>query len=159
MDLVLARLFPGDQQEEAVSDEVRDFVMLGMHYCEEPDEFSRAWEITDHVLDRLNSVVRDAGARLVIFSVPAQHEVEPETMEKVRSGLAAPELLCLDQAPAYKRLGAVAERLGIEYVNLLPDFRREAGAGTDLFRSDRHWNAAGHALAARRVASVLDRKQ
>ena len=159
LDLVLARLFPGDQHEEAVSEEVQDFVMLGMHYCEEPEEFSRAWEITDQLLTRLDTVVKEAGARLVIFTVPAQHEVEPQTMEKVRSDFYAPELLCLDQAPAYSRLGAVAGRLGIEYVNLLPDFRQEAGNGTKLFRSDRHWNAAGHALAARRIAAVLEKEQ
>jgi len=158
IDLVVARLFPGDQHEETVSDEVRDFVMLGMHYCKEPEEFSRAWETTGQLLSRLNSVVTESGARLVIFTVPAQHEVEPQTMDRVRSDFYDPELLCLDQAPAYSRLGAITESLGIEYVNLLPDFRREAGSGTDLFRSDRHWNAAGHALAARRLASVLGKQ-
>jgi hypothetical protein len=159
IDLVLARIFPGGQQEETVPAEVQDFVMLGMHYCEEPREFSRAWEVTGQLLSRLDSVVREAGARLVIFTVPAQHEVEPRTMERVKSEFYAPDLLCLDQAPAYSRLEAIAGRLGIEYVNLLPDFRREANNGTDLFRSDRHWNAAGHALAARRLAPLLDKKQ
>ncbi len=56
---------------------------------------------------------------------------------------------------AYQRLREISEKLGVTYVDLLPEFRQGASAGTGYFLADHHWNAAGHALAARRVGEAL----
>ena len=142
-------------QEVASAD---DFEALhGVNYCEEPDRFTGGWSATARILARLRDAVDAVGARLVVFSVPAKEEVDPDYMSRVRDLAPDPRALCLEEAPGHRRLAEVLDRLGIESIDLLKSFRRvTARSGTALFgRIDRHWNAAGHEMAARRVASEL----
>ena len=49
-----------------------------------------------------------------------------------------------------RRLGAVATRIGVEFVDLQSVLRPE-----HFFRRDFHWNAAGHRAVADCLAAVL----
>lgn len=53
-----------------------------------------------------------------------------------------------------RALGELRAR-GLEPLELAPAFAAESARGADLFLADGHWNAAGHALAAQRVADAL----
>jgi hypothetical protein len=134
-----------------------DLALRGVHYCEEPPELTRAWALTERILRRLKQDVERSGAALAVFSVPAVTDVVPAEMRRARAGMQDPGALCLEQSPGYRRLEAMLERLEIEFVDLLPEFRRAAAEeGAVLFRrGDLHWNARGHALAAERVAVEL----
>ncbi len=129
-----------------------------MHLCEEPPAFTHAWNNTRRILDQLNGVVQAQGAELLFFSVTADYEVDPVRMRTVESNYYQPDALCLETAPAYQRLREISEELGIAFIDLLPEFRREAAAGQEFFLSDRHWNAAGHALAAARVSEAVQER-
>lgn len=130
---------------------------FGPHFCEEPPAFTEAWTTTRRVLDRLNQAVDAQGSTLVVFSVPAWHEVDPEPMATVQALAPDPTAVCLEEAPGYTRLATMLHSLSIPYVDLLPDFRHATreSKNTLFRRSDRHWNPEGHAQAATVVGSYL----
>jgi len=138
----------------------RHLAQYGINYCEEPAEITAAWDITRRILARLDNEIKTAGGRLLVFSVPAIHDVNIRRMNKILDNAPKSTLLCLEEAPAYARLGEILEELHIEYLDLLPAFRQETrDRNTGLFReSDRHWNIAGHQLAAEKIFSVLQKK-
>jgi hypothetical protein len=130
--------------------------LMGVHYCVEPPEYARAWDATKRILARLREEVDAYGAKLVVVSVSPLEEVSLEYVKAVKTVAAHPERLCLEKAPGQARLSGILAELDIEQVSLLSDFRR-AGRDEelDLYMSDRHWNARGHALAAEIVVFEL----
>ncbi|MFC2166918.1 hypothetical protein ACFLQZ_03025 [Acidobacteriota bacterium] len=133
---------------------------LGVNFCDEPPEYSRAWSVTQHILERFKNDSEAIDTELIVFSVPAFHEVDDLEMKKVGKDFTSPNLLCLEKVPGYKRLERVCQELNIEYIDLLPDFRLASQErNINLFhRSDRHWNAKGHGLAAELIGSALKNK-
>ena len=119
-----------------------------VYRCEETDDYTEAWRLTDRILARLAADVRRVGARLVVFSVPSNLEVEPPP---VAAGL------CLADPPTAHRLSAILAAHDIPYIDLLPGFREAHEQGAHLFwmQSDLHWTDAGHALAAQIVDDGL----
>ena len=134
-----------------------ELALYGINFCEEPAEYTRAWAITRRILARLKRDVEATGSKLIVFSVPALEEVSPKEWKKLQAKATHPNRLCLAEAPGHKRLKAVLKELDIDFVALLPAFRQaHQTEGTELFwYSDRHWNPAGHALAAKQVLSFL----
>ncbi|OOZ42725.1 SGNH/GDSL hydrolase family protein [Solemya elarraichensis gill symbiont] len=138
--------------------EERNLRNYGVHFCSEPEEFSQAWQTTERILDRLNTETRRNGAKLVIFSVPAMHEVDNSMVERIATETSGEQKACMDTPPGYQRLERLTNKLGIRYVNLLSEFRDASdGVGSTLFNlSDRHWNKAGHSLATENVYKYLE---
>lgn len=138
-----------------------DLALHGVNYCDETAEYMRAWRITRHILTRLKRAVELNGSKLIVFSVPAFEEVSPSEIEKARERSPDPDRICLEEAPGYHQLAQMLQELDIEFVDLLPVFRQTMREqDTDLFwRSDRHWNPAGHTLAAQTVVTVLREKE
>lgn len=137
--------------------ERRQLALYGVHACKPQPLYETSWRVTRKILEKLRASVAETGARLVLFSVPAQPEVDSESMRKVIRKFRQPDVYCLEAAPGYARLASLTDELGIDYIDLLPRFqstRRESNV--DLFRdSDHHWNPAGHALAATVIAERL----
>ena len=135
----------------------RHLAVSGVYYCQEPPEYTKAWDITKQILARIKQDAQSIGSELLVFSVPGFHEVKVGAMEKLIKDApnhAAPRL---EEPPAYERLRTILKELDIEYVDLIPDFSNVMQNGdTNLFwRSDKHWNPEGHALAAKLVGSFL----
>jgi hypothetical protein len=145
--------YPDTELEETT----KHLVEHGVQYCREPSEYTAAWNLTRRILMRLNREIVETGARLLVFSVPAIQDVNIRKMNKVMKKSPKDGLLCLHEAPGYTRLAGILEELQIDYLDLLPKFRKETqSSGTNLFReSDRHWNEAGHKLAAENILSAL----
>lgn len=140
--------------------QLKNFGLYGVNYCTEPSEYTRAWGYTKRILARLQRDTEAMGSRLVVFSVPALHDASVPYMEEVRRKLPNPDRFCFEKAPAYGRLRRILKELRIDYIDILPDFRKAMQEGIPLFRlSDRHWNSAGHALAAQLVVSALIEEQ
>jgi hypothetical protein len=137
--------------------ERRELASNGVHYCEEPPVYTRAWELTERILLRLNQEVQEDGARLVVFTVPAHREVNRSALRRAVAETQTGGGLCLEEAIAYDRLAELLARLEIELVDLLEGFRSVAAEDeAPLFRrGDRHWNPHGHALAAELVTDAL----
>ena len=137
----------------------QELVLMGVNYCVEPAEYTRAWDATERIFTRFNEAVEASGAKLVVFTVPTLEEVSLEYMKSVDADVAYPEKLCLEKAPGHVRLNRMLKKLNIDQISLLPDFRRGVReGGIKLYQSDLHWNSKGHALAAERVLSELIRR-
>ena len=146
-----------DQSQESPTDQESIYLALhGPNYCQEPPEYTKVWVTTKRILARLKHDVETIGSTLLVFTVPAFHEADFAQMEKLAENAPNPAALCLEEAPGYERLKKILNELDIEFVDLLPDFREVMQNGdNDLFLRDRHWNAEGHALAAKVVGSHL----
>jgi hypothetical protein len=147
-------------QREPVDKSRYELALMGVNYCVEPAEYTRAWDATERIFARFEEEVQAYGANLVVFTVPALEEVSLDYMKAVTADVAYPEKLCLEEAPGHPRLDHMLTELGIEQISLLPDFRRVTREdGINLYQSDLHWNPKGHALAAERVVSELIERQ
>lgn len=149
---------PGGWRREA---RVQAVAELGENLCLEPSEIREAWRITAALLTRLRDASARAGAGLVVFSVPSGMEVVPANTASARRTLAELGLgdTCADAAtpPAMRRLASELAALRVPFIDLVPAFRASAAtdAGALFHPLDGHWNARGHALAARTVAPYV----
>lgn len=145
-----------ERQLESVDKSLYEMTLMGVNYCVEPAEYTRAWDATKRIFARFNEEVEAHGSKLVVFTVPAMEEVSLEYMKAVKADVVYPDKLCLEGAPGHARLSDMLTKLDIEQISLLSDFRRVMREdGINLYQSDLHWNPAGHALAADRVMSEL----
>ncbi|REJ80227.1 MAG: hypothetical protein DWQ30_13220 [Acidobacteria bacterium] len=134
--------------------------LYGVGACDESPAFRDAWARTAEILGRLGKEVEAEGARLVVFSVPAAEEVDPDLVARWPAAYQQlAEGLCLREGVAERRLEARLEALGIPFIGLLPEFRRELETEETRLHSeqDRHWTPAAHALAAEVVAARIAR--
>jgi hypothetical protein len=100
--------------------------------------YTQAWEITERILIRLDAAVHKAGAKLVVFIIPAQHQIHPDA----------------ERNPDNVRLKTILKQNRILHIDLLPAFR-EAPRKARLYHIDGHWNQEGHALASQQVYQEL----
>ena len=111
--------------------------------------YERAWEASGILLSAFKTAVEKSGARFMLVYVPAIVQVEAEEWApKLRDLVGRYDLL-----KPNKRLGAIAGRYGIDFLDLYPAFEEEARR-QPLYYRDSHWNPAGHALAARQIAAA-----
>jgi hypothetical protein len=114
--------------------------------------YGKAWEVTERILERLDVEVRTAGASLLVFTFPTAGQLDVREARLAKSCTGCP---CSGEPPA-NQIAAICERLGIDFLDLYPLISQPENNGTVLYsRSDLHWNAAGHALAAEAVARAL----
>ena len=147
-------------RDSQIDQQRRYLALYGANYCQETPEYAKAQNITKRVLARLKHDTETIGSQLLVFTVPAVHEVDVTAMKEVIEGAPESAKLCLEETPAYERSKNILKELKIEYVDLLPDFRNamQDGVANLFWRSDRHWNPEGHALAAKIVGSFLVEK-
>jgi hypothetical protein len=121
-------------------------------------DYERMWAEARASLGPLIGALRDecraAGAELVVFTVPAMAEVDQPYQELVRSQYPTLEL---DLDHENDEIVASCREQGVALIDLLPAFRAAQSPRRTLLHhlEDRHWNAAGHRLAAREVAAAL----
>ncbi|MGH0029072.1 MAG: GDSL-type esterase/lipase family protein [Myxococcota bacterium] len=152
IDSALRRIEEGPPIEDTLTREQRRELELAVFGCEVPPVYQRALEITKRVLVGLAERVRADGAQLVVFSVPSEYESVP-----VARGFTDEDLPCRRNPPLYAPIAAFLAEQGIPWIDLVPAFQREMQDGEPLFALlDSHWNAAGHAYAAKLVEQRLE---
>ena len=127
--------------------------------------WEHAWEITTAVIEGLAEDVRGHGRQLQIAAVSNAIQVHPEA--RVRQDFMQ-RLGLEDLGYAERRIGALAQRLGVPYIELAPPLLQWAeqhqrcvhgfAVATPCFG---HWNVDGHRVAgellARRLCAALPR--
>ena len=159
---VLARVLATYWAEQEKADPTGDGAAPGDEFwadpdlCEEAPLFTEGWAVTERILVELDDAVRESGAQLVVFTVPAREETDSEYSQQVVHTLEELNILCLEKGESNQQALGVLERSGIPVVDLLPSFRVALNEeGRELYARDNHWNAEGYALAAEEVFEAL----
>jgi hypothetical protein len=134
--------------------------LTGLYDVETNDEWDRTWRITEALLARMRDRSAEMGARFVVVAAPDWRALDPEAWrEELTRGNPSSNRLAsgrLQITAPTDRLGAVADRLGVPYINLLPPFQQATAAGEHLYLDfDKHWTPAGHQTAANAIAQAL----
>lgn len=109
---------------------------------------AESYRITEALLLAVRDEARGAGARFAVGLVPSTSHTYPDEIPVL-------------EAKRFDEARALGEEAGFPVLDLVPAFREGArdpvtGGRVMLhYRRDRHWNAAGHALAARELARLL----
>jgi hypothetical protein len=113
-----------------------------------------AWEVTDCIFARLAQVCREDSVRLIVFAFPLKIEVDEPWRDDLvqRTGT---ELAHMDFMRPYRRMQAICQREGIEFVYPLETFQHAQGSGPLYFERDSHPNAHANAVAADVLHGVL----
>jgi hypothetical protein len=126
---------------------------LSMHECGSPQKYKKGWHTTERIIKRLKQDVQAAGARLVVFSVPAIFDADMRYVAELEKAEKSKTQYCVKESPGYRRLRMMLEHDEILYIDLVPEFRKAVTKeGQSLFvKGDWHWNKDGHALAAKTI--------
>lgn len=109
------------------------------------------WRLTEALLDRLHGSVRKADARLLIAAIPARTQVDDTERSQASHAALRPE----DRDADLRRLAAFARSRSVRFVDLLDSLREAHRQERAYFRIDGHFNARGHAVAAREIFNAL----
>jgi hypothetical protein len=134
--------------------------LTGLYDTQPEGEWERAWRASEALLARLRDRSAQLGAPLVVVAAPDWRALHPAAWrDELQRG--NPRSNRLDsgrlriEAPT-DRVGVITSRLGVSFVDLLPPLRAAMAEGASLyFDFDKHWTAAGHAVAARAIHQGL----
>jgi hypothetical protein len=131
--------------------------LYGLYARRDTPAWSQAWALSKRLILEIRDASRAAGARFTLIGVPADVETDGRLREELPR--AHPELAeaGLDAEKPHRILEDFARRSRIDYIPLLPAFRRHIETtGERLHHAgDIHWNRGGHRLAARAAAAAL----
>jgi len=127
-----------------------------------PSRVSEAWEATGEALSRLGAWARERGLALVVLVLPMKHQVSDTVWGRVRdhyARLAGGEAV-FDRERPQRVMKEACERAGLRCVDLLAGLRaaQNENEGDLYWPRDQHFNARGHAAAARLIADTLRRE-
>jgi hypothetical protein len=110
--------------------------------------------LTERLILATRDEARRQGAQFTLVSIPSGAQVHDQARVRRPGWERWESLRGFSLEEPERRLAKLAEAEGIDFVPLLPAFRAEAErTGAPLhIRWSGHWNAAGHALAAREMA-------
>ena len=120
-------------------------------------DWSRAWAISEALLNRMNAEATSTGARFLLLGVASPIEVMPQ---EILLGLIASRKGDFDADQPTRRLTEISARRGIDFVSMVPAFKNRIGNSAKIFedlflRCDGHWTPAGHRLAAELAAAEV----
>ena len=120
--------------------------------------FDEAWEVTIELVLAIRELARQDGAELVVLMIPPDYVVDEDRFQRY---VARYPTLELDRDAPDRRFARAAGEHGFHFMNLGPVLRAamQEGKGPFYLEQDRHWNAAGHALAAQALLEYLERNE
>jgi len=113
------------------------------------------WPLYEALVVRMKETAERSGARFLFFAHPEVGEVWEPYIETVCRRLGLPRD-AYDASAMERRLAAMAERRGLDFLEANPVFRANAERGPFHFvPEDAHLNPAGHALLAEALADRI----
>lgn len=116
----------------------------------------RAWQLTERYTAGLRDLVHRNGAKFAVTMIPLPNQVSAEewAIGRAARGFKPNQLLGSDALQRHAK--AIAKRLGVPYMPLLPGLR-QASKHTKLhFDNDEHWTVAGHRAVAQITAQWIE---
>ncbi|MGI8586237.1 MAG: SGNH/GDSL hydrolase family protein [Chloroflexia bacterium] len=122
----------------------------------EPPDIAAGWSKTTALLDSMRADARAHGAQIVVVAIPTREQVHDNYWQEMKAQFGLSDDALQRDLPQQK-LAAWSAQSGTPLIGLLPSFQ---AAGKDkllYFRTDRHWNADGHVLAAEQIRAAMVR--
>lgn len=119
------------------------------------EPWARAHDDTYRLLEAMAATAAEEGRDFCAFAIPSRRAVQADDQAALRRQFPT---AAFDFSGPYRRFRSRMARSGVCAIDLLEAFRgAHAREGVSLYNQidDSHWNAAGHALAARVVADAL----
>jgi lysophospholipase L1-like esterase len=112
--------------------------------------FEAAWALEDALIARLSADAGQHGAGFAVIMIPDYVQIYPDALENDYPLFYPAMLDDMDLGQTDRALLSILDRQGIAYLRLYPVFQqaRESGGAELYSASARHWNQAGHRLAA-----------
>jgi hypothetical protein len=129
-------------------------VRMALCLRSEEEAFRQLADRATGVVTDLADEVRQARARFVVMVIPDQYQVDQTLVEEVLSATGT-RREDYDFNRPQRVLGRTLEAAGIEVLDLLPIFRREASAEALYRPQDTHWNRRGNEIAAESLVDFL----
>jgi len=128
-----------------------------------PPAWQRAWEVTERLFAQLRDECKADGASLAVMEVTFGMQLYPDYRERTLYK-SWPQTREFDFDKPCRQVEAMMTRLGVPYLPLTPVFAEDfARTGRYLHGNARnpnaHWNADGHAVAARELERFLREKK
>jgi hypothetical protein len=139
-----------------VDEFVPDLGDHGLSGAEYADLWEGGWRITRRLILEMDALARANGAKFAVMVVPERLQVEPDFRARIEAENSG---IRLDPARINVLLAGFCSSAGIPLFDPTPTFARAyCEEGSLLYNRivDRHWNAAGHELAATELARFLD---
>ena len=113
-----------------------------------------AWTMTTQIIKGMRDLAAEQHARFAVFTVPARVQTDMKYLDFVKRLYPR---LDFDLDKTDRLLAKLAAEAHIPLLDLTPAFREHyaQNGGPLFFPEDRHWNAAGHQLAAAELAEFL----
>jgi lysophospholipase L1-like esterase len=115
----------------------RIYLMTKNPHINEEIKKPQEWELTKRIIHVLRDEVIQREGKLTIIAIPSKRE-----------------FVVRHYVPYQKRLQAICEELGIDYLDLAPYFK--SAFFRTYFRAGMHWNAYGHKIAADAIHDYLE---
>jgi hypothetical protein len=130
--------------------------LRGLYDTQPEDEWLRAWRISEALLARMRDDTSTLGVPLVVAGAPEWRTLDEAAWRQELASARLDSGRLQISAPT-DQLGAIVNRVGAPYVDLLPPFQQAAanGGGPYYLDGDKHWTASGHAVAAGALADAL----
>jgi hypothetical protein len=151
---VLAKLEDSEDDSELRANRFNLNKMI-IHATKSSDRQDDAWRVTLTLLQRVQQLGEERGFKTAVVIAPAAFQVyDADWNELLQENRLKPADWSPDLPNAV--LASNAGMVGAPMLDLLPALQAEATGGARLyFPYDKHWTAAGHAIAAREIASFL----
>ena len=134
--------------------------LSGLYDTQPNDDWEHAWRNSEALLALVRDRSAAMGAPLVVAAAPEWRALEPDAWrEEIQKGNPKSTRLSSGrlqiEAPT-DQVAEIADRLGVPFINLLPPLQDAFVTDQHLYYNfDKHWTAAGHAVAARAIAQTL----
>ncbi|HZO30552.1 MAG TPA: SGNH/GDSL hydrolase family protein [Chloroflexota bacterium] len=151
---VLLKLANGPVRDQPETEQDARYLVRDLYELDPDSETMRGWRVTERVLGRLRDHSAAAQVRFVIVGAPDSLALDEAAWEERMGGSRAASGRFAPDAPN-RRLGEIAARLGVPYVDLYPVLSREIQNEMLYYPIDSHWTPAGHALVARTIETKL----
>lgn len=126
-----------------------------------PEDYPEAWLLTEKVLERVRDRCRERGIPFYLVNIPLNEQINPDWRAKLFEQYAGDTPTEYDFDLPSKKLSVIADRLGINFRDVLFDFRvlyRKTGRPL-YFERDMHLNRTGHVVLARILHEYLSDKE
>jgi lysophospholipase L1-like esterase len=118
--------------------------------------WSEGWTSTLGLLREAKEETERSGAKFLLVRFTDRWRAAPGGLRELHAAFPAMLALEMDFDKDTKLLDAFTRENGMAYLDLMPEFRSRWSDSAPLhFRSDTHWNEAGHAVAASAIEAKL----